>query len=124
MTKHKLGIAENCYRSLVEYSPDAILVQNDDKLSFGNPAAIKLLGAVSLHQIIGKSIYDFIEPNDAHDKDHFMDVLHALEMVKTEPMIEKLIRFDGSRIWVEIIAIPVNYDGEMVVQAIIGVRNR
>ena len=30
ITKHKLGIAENCYRTLVEYSPDAILVQNDD----------------------------------------------------------------------------------------------
>ena len=119
ITKHKLEIAENCYRTLVEYSPDAILVQNDDKLSFANPAAIKLLGAESLHQIIGKSIYDFIEPNHADDKSHFMEVFHDLEMVKTEPMIEKLVRFDGTKIWVEIIAIPVKHDGEMVIQAII-----
>lgn len=54
--KHKLGIAENCYRTLVEYFPDAILVLNDNKLSFANPAAINLLGADNVQQIIGKSI--------------------------------------------------------------------
>ncbi|MEC5423240.1 diguanylate cyclase [Virgibacillus sp. C22-A2] len=118
-TKHKLGIAESCYRTLVEYSPDAILVQNDDQLSFANPAAVKLLGAESLHQIIGKTISDFIEPNHAHDKGHFMEIFYDLEKVKTKPMIEKLVRFDGTKIWVEIIAIPVKHGGEMVIQAII-----
>ena len=48
-----------------------------------------------------------------------MDVFHNLEMVKTEPMVEKLVRFDGTKIWVEVIAIPVNYDGEMVIQVIL-----
>lgn len=119
ITKHKLGIAESCYRTLVEYSPDAILVQNDAKLSFANPAAVKLLGAESLHQIIGKSICDFIEPNHAEDKRPFVDVFHNLETVKTEPMIEKLMRFDGTKIWVEIIAIPVQHEGELVIQAIL-----
>jgi diguanylate cyclase (GGDEF)-like protein/PAS domain S-box-containing protein len=119
LTKHKLGVAENCYRTLVEYSPDAILVQNDDKLSFANPAAIILLGAQNSRQIIGKSIYDFIEPNHADGKLHFMDAFHNLGIVKTEPMIEKIVRIDGTKIWVEIIAIPVKHDGEMVIQAII-----
>ena len=117
--RHKLGIAENCYQSLVEYSPDAILVQSEDRLTFANPAAIKLLGAQSANQIIGKSLHDFIEPNHAHDKGHFMEVFQDLEMVKTDPKIEKLVRFDGSRIWVEIIAIPVRYDRELVIQAIL-----
>ena len=52
--KHRLGIAENCYRSLVDYSPDAILVHRSGKLTFANPAAVKLLGAESLEEIIGK----------------------------------------------------------------------
>ena len=72
--KHRLGVAENCYRTLVEYSPDAILVQNDGKLSFANPAAIKLLGAESLQQIIGKSIDDFIEPDIDEMKSGIMSV--------------------------------------------------
>ncbi|MCG7335640.1 sensor domain-containing diguanylate cyclase [Sporosarcina sp. ACRSM] len=116
LAKHKLGVAEFCYRALVEHSPDAILVQNEEKLSFANPAAIQLLGAESLHQVIGKSIHDFIEPDD---KRQFMEVFHDFEMVKTEPMIEQLVRFDGVKIWVEIIAIPITYDGEVVIQAII-----
>ena len=119
LTKHKLGVAENCYRSLVEYSPDAILVQNDDKLSFANPAAIQLLGAESLQQIIGRSIKDFIELDHEDDKRHFIEVFHDLEMVKTEPIIEQLMRLDGSKIWTEIIAIPVKHDGEIVIQAIL-----
>ena len=48
-----------------------------------------------------------------------MEIFHDLEIVKTEPMIERFMRFDGSKIWVEIIAIPVKHDGEMVIQAII-----
>lgn len=116
LTKHKLGVAENCYRALVEHSPDAILVQSGDMLSFVNPAAIQLLGAEGLQQVIGKSIHDFIEPGD---KRHFMEVFYDFEMVKTEPMIEQLVRFDGIKIWVEIIAIPVTHDGEVVIQAII-----
>ncbi|MCG7343814.1 diguanylate cyclase [Sporosarcina sp. ACRSL] len=113
--KHRLGIAENCYRTLVEYSPDAIVVQSDDKLSFANPAAIKLLGAESLQQIIGKSLIDFIEPKD-DDKKDVKAVFHEL---KSEPMVEKLVRFDGTTIWVEIIAIPVRHEGETVIQAIL-----
>lgn len=119
IAKHKLEIAENCYQSLVEYSPDAILVQNNDKLSFANPAAVELLGAKNAHQIIGKSIWKFIEPNDAQSKDSLIESFHNVEMTKTEPMIEKLVRFDGTKIWVEIIAIPVKHNGEMVIQAIL-----
>lgn len=117
--KHKLGIAESCYRTLVDYSPDAILVQHGDKVSFANPAAIKLLGAESLHQIIGKSIGDFIEPAQTNGKSRFSEVVRDVEMGETEPQIERLVRFDGTKIWTEITAIPVTYDGEVVIQAIL-----
>lgn len=115
--KQRLGVAENCYRTLVEYSPDAILVQNDGKLSFANPAAIKLLGAESLQQIIGKSFDDFIEP-DIDEKSGPRVLFNDLEM-KPEPLVVKLMRFTGISIWVEIIAIPVNHNGEVVIQAIL-----
>ncbi len=113
--KHKLGVAEHCYQALVEYSPDAILVHNGGKISFANPAAIKLLGAGRLQQIIGKSFDDFIELTQTSDH----RIKEDLETVKIKPLIEKLVRFDGTKIWVEIIAIPVEHDGEVVVQAIL-----
>lgn len=118
-TQHQLTVAENCYRTLVEYSPDAILVQNDDAMTFVNPEALKLLGAKNMDQLIGKAIWDFIEPTDGEDRGRVIDALKSLEAVKTEPMIEKFVRFDGSTIWVEMIAIPVEHNGERVIQAIL-----
>ena len=118
-TQHQLTVAESCYRTLVEYSPDAILVQRDDKLTFVNPEAIKLLGAKNVDQLIGKAIWDFIEPMDEEDRRRVMDALKSLEAVKTEPMIEKFVRFDGTTIWVEMIAIPVQHEGEKVIQTIL-----
>jgi len=115
--EQKLGIAESCYRALVEYSPDAILVQNGDKISFANPAAIKLLGAEGLSQIIGKSLDDFIDVDEARSR--FAYSYHDTEMTKPTPMIEKLVRVNGTTIWVEIIAIPVLHGRETVIQAIL-----
>ena len=117
IAKHRLGVAESCYQALVEFSPDAILVQNDGKLSFANPAAVKLLGAESLQQVIGKSIDEFIVLDD--EKSGVRVFTNDLEMMKPEPLIVKLKRFNGISIWVEIIAIPVNHNGEMVIQAIL-----
>ncbi|WP_203249016.1 diguanylate cyclase domain-containing protein [Sporosarcina beigongshangi] len=118
-TQHQLTVAESCYRTLVEYSPDAILVQSDDALTFVNPEAIKLLGAKNEDQLIGKAIWDFIEPKDGEDRSRVIDALKSLEAVKTDPMIEKFVRFDGTTIWVEMIAIPVQHGGERVIQAIL-----
>lgn len=117
--QRQLTVTESCYRTLVEYSPDAILVQNDDALTFVNPEAVKLLGAKNVDQLIGKAIWDFIEPTDEEDRSRVIDALKSLEAVKTEPMIEKIVRFDGTTVWVEMIAIPVQHDGERVIQAIL-----
>lgn len=118
-TQRKLGIIETCYQTLVEYSPDAIVVQSNDKLTFANPEAVKLFGAKDLNQIIGKPIWDFIESKSEDYKSDFEMKFRKFEISKNEPMIEKIIRDDGNKIWVEIIAIPVKYDGETVIQAII-----
>lgn len=115
--KHMLQIAENCYRSLVDYSPDAILVQSGGKISFANPTAIKMIGAQNGHQIIGKPILNYIQLEDA-DSD-LTRVFRQEEMIKTDPTIEQMRRLDGTKIWVEIIAIPVQYEGGMVIQAIL-----
>lgn len=115
--KHMLQIAENCYRSLVDYSPDAILVQSSGKISFANPTAIKMVGAQNGHQIIGNPILNYIQLEDANSD--LTRVLRQEEMIKTEPTIEQLRRVDGTKIWVEIIAIPVQYEGGMVIQAIL-----
>lgn len=57
--------------------------------------------------------------DNSDGESRFNDVFHNMESMKPEPVIEKLVRFNGTTIWVEIIAIPVSHDGEAVIQVIL-----
>ncbi|WP_313894243.1 sensor domain-containing diguanylate cyclase [Psychrobacillus sp.] len=118
-TKQMLEITENCYRVLVEHSPDAILVQNNGMMTFANIEAVKMIGAQSIDQIIGKSILDYIEITNPDNQNDLNRIFEQAEMVKMAPIVERLVRLDGTKIWVEIIALPVQFEGEVVIQAIL-----
>ena len=57
--------SEESYRSLVELSPDAIVVHREGKFVYVNPAAVKLWGAQA-QDLIDKSLLDVVHP-DYHD---------------------------------------------------------
>lgn len=116
-TQRMLRLAENCYRTLVEYSPDAIIVQSRSKITFVNPEALHIIGAKKDMDIIGTSLLDYIDIEDSESE--LIRLFRQEEMVKIEPTIQRLNRMDGTNIWVEIIAIPVKFEEEMVIQAII-----
>src|SRR5215217_3571615 len=69
--RHRIGRAlmesEDRYRSLVERSPDAIVVHRHGKFVYVNPAAVQLWGATTAEDLIGKSILDVVHP-DYHDQ--------------------------------------------------------
>jgi PAS domain S-box-containing protein len=52
------------YRSLVELSPDAVLILEDDRISYCNPAGLTLFGAPSLEAMLGKPVGAFLQPDD------------------------------------------------------------
>jgi len=54
--------SEDRYRSLVELSPDAILIHQDNRFVYVNPAGARLLGASDAQQIIGQRVMDIISP--------------------------------------------------------------
>lgn len=118
-TQQQLQLAESCYRTLVEYSPDAIIVQSGGKISFVNPEAVKMMGAREAADIIGISLLDFIDLAGTQSQNDLVRLFRDEEMLKMEPTIEQFTRLDGMKIWVEIIAIPVQFEGEMVIQAIL-----
>ncbi len=55
--------SEERYRMLVDSSPDAVIIYTDDKLTFVNPAAVKLFGAASAEQLIGMTVQQLIHPS-------------------------------------------------------------
>jgi len=91
--------SEDRYRTLVEISPDAVIIHRDGKIIFMNPAAIRLLGALHPDELTGKDLLDFILPD-------FRDALRTtiekdLGGHITPPMALAMVRIDGTTVMVE-----------------------
>ncbi|MFO0923600.1 MAG: PAS domain S-box protein [Pirellulales bacterium] len=58
-----LQTSETRYRQLVDMLPTGILVHSDNEILYGNPALLKLVGAIDSLQILHRSPYDFFHPS-------------------------------------------------------------
>jgi len=106
--------SEERYRQLVNISPDAVLIHQNGKINFLNPAALNLFGASHSDEITGKNILDFIHP-DFHEvirknieKDLMGNVTPPLEVI--------MLRLDGIPIIVEGRGVKTNIDGKPAIQ--------
>ena len=116
--EEELRNSEERYRQLVEISPAGIVVHYEGKIIFVNPAGLKLIGASSHDEIIGKPVIDFAHP-DYRDviKKRMEDAMS--EKGKIPLLEEKFIKFDGTVIDVEVVGTPFFYKGKQAIQLII-----
>jgi len=110
--------SEDRYRTLVEWSPHTVIVHRDGIILYANPAALKMFGATSRTDLIGKPILDRIHP-DCHET-----VMARVQQINSEgvsvPMIElKYRKLDGTVIIGEAQATRILYDGAPAVHAAI-----
>ena len=111
-TIHRLQESEERYRKLVELSPNAIFVQTEGNFSFINPAGLRLLGAKVYSEILGKPIMDRVHPDYRRSVQTWMEQLNPEK--KEDPRLEGvLLRLDGSPLEVDVMATPLNYQGQM-----------
>jgi PAS domain S-box-containing protein len=95
----ELRESEDRYRTLVEISPDAVIVHQEGKITYLNPAALKLLGASQPDEILGKNILDFIQPEF---RDKVRDnISKDLGGDTTPPMELHMSRINGTPVIVE-----------------------
>jgi PAS domain S-box-containing protein len=81
------------YRRVVELSPDGIFITRDSRIVFVNPAAVRMFGATSARQVLGRSPYDFFHI-DQHT--HLRDRISQLLAGGTVPVNEeRAIGLDG-----------------------------
>jgi len=108
--------SEERYRSLVELSPDAIMLHADRRFIFLNNAAVELLGAESADDLIGTPIIDRVHPDS---RANVAARLRTLDEGRDVPMIEeKFVRLDGSVVEVEVAAIAFVFNGKPAVQVV------
>jgi PAS domain S-box-containing protein len=81
------------YRRLVEFSPDGIFISRDTRIVFLNPAAVRLFGASTPQQVLGKSPFDVFHPESHALIRERIGQLLAGQTVP--PAEEKILRLDG-----------------------------
>jgi len=111
----ELKKSEQQFRQLVDASPEAIAVHAKGILLYVNKAALRLMGARSRSQLIGKSMMQFVHP-DFHEIVKKRVVYLYQNRRSTSPMEEKFIRLDGTTVDVEVISMPIIYQGKEAVQ--------
>ncbi len=104
------SLGDEFYRTLIDASPLSILVAQDRRYLYANPAAVCLLGFSSSDDLRGVRTADLIAPED-HDlaRERLKNILAG----RSNPSVDMtLIRADGSRQKVESIAVPITLDGQ------------
>ena len=102
--------AEELYRLVVELSPVPIHINCDDTVVFANPSAVTAMQATSQDELIGKCLFDFLDPS-----------LHELAKQRTQwmldewkpapPVVMRGHKLDGTEGWVDIRSVPIMYEG-------------
>jgi PAS domain S-box-containing protein len=105
------------YERLVELSPDGILIHDGERIVMANAAVARLAGASDRSQLIGRPITAFFNPP------HLKDVENRL--VADDPnggsrvVRDTFHRLDGSRVEVEVAAIPFVDKGRLAAHLVI-----
>ena len=104
------GTGEQPYRNLVELNPDITVINCDGKIAFINHAGAQALGAENPDELIGRSVLDFIHPDNQYVvRQRVPDPQNKGQTIPQAE--EKLVRLDGSVISVETTAMPITYHG-------------
>jgi diguanylate cyclase (GGDEF)-like protein/PAS domain S-box-containing protein len=108
--EQELRQSEERYRQLVESSADAIVVHRSGFIVYANPAALRLLGARDVHELIGRNVLEFVVPEEREI------VIERMKLVNKPggyaPLIEeKFLRLDGTTVDVEVYGTATIYNG-------------
>jgi PAS domain S-box-containing protein len=102
--------AEERYRRLIELLPDTIYFHQDGRICYINPAGARLLGAQTTDELIGQPFIDRVHP-----KDREVVQARARQVIEgrttVPPLVEKLLRLDGSTVDAEVTATHFIHEG-------------
>ncbi len=111
-SEEALQRSEERYRAVVEWTPEAIVIHRDGKIIYVNPAAIKIFGAKTERELVGKPILDRV-----HSAFHQIALTRAKDIIEqgtSVPVVEqRLLKLDGTIIDAEVQSTSILYDGEL-----------
>jgi len=116
-SEEALRESEERYRQLVEISPDAVIIHQEGKITYLNPAALAMLGVMDSNEILGKNVLEIIHPDyrEAVRK----NIKNDLDGTTTPPIELQLLRVDGSSVIVEGRGVKTTIKGKPAIQVAI-----
>jgi PAS domain S-box-containing protein len=107
-----LKASEESYQVLVEGSPDAVVLHQNGKILYVNPAFVKFAGDRSARDWIDKSVLDSIDPAFHATVLERMALLAGTAANATSPILQiTCVKRDGKPFQAEIQNVQVNYQG-------------
>jgi PAS domain S-box-containing protein len=103
--------SEERLRHIIEGAPDAIIVHRDGRFLYGNPAALALAGCQRAEELLGAPALEVIHPDDRMRVAERL-VRQAQTGEPMPPLLERILRRDGSVVLAEVAAIRIDYDGQ------------
>ncbi|NCC76917.1 MAG: PAS domain S-box protein, partial [Clostridia bacterium] len=100
--------SEERFRLLVETAPDAIFLVSGRTVAYANQAAVQLLKAESVNQLIGHPVMTWLHPSFKEAVEKRYQILLAGRQ-RVPPMEQIYVCLDGSELPVEVTAAPIQY---------------
>jgi len=117
-TQESLRESEQRYRSLVDHSPEAVIVYAEHRIVYANAAAATLFAAPSAGDLLGRLIFDLVHP-DYHALTRER-ARRSQEEGQPSPLTHhKYLRLDGQAIDVEAVSTGITYRGRRAGQVLI-----
>ena len=109
-TQHALQESEERYRTMIEWSPDPVLVHRQELVLYVNAAAVRMFGARQAQDLVGQWTHALIHPDCLEVQRARMHSISQHQPVA--PVVEsRFLRLDGSTIDVEVQGTAIVYDG-------------
>ena len=102
---------ERKFRTVVESAPVGLYIQADGCYAYLNPAALAMYGASDAHEMLGRPILERIHPDFRAQVAERTSILNDLQQ-PVDAMEYVHLRCDGTPFDVEVMAVPLLYEGQ------------
>lgn len=102
---------------LLDALPDGVVIHSEGRVAYVNQAAMRILGYETVESLVGVPVVELAHPTD---RSRVMARVQAMSAgtPAVPPMLERLIRRDGSSVTLEVSAVRSVYQGKPAVVAV------
>lgn len=108
------------YRSLVEHSPNGACVHEHGTVVYVNPAAVRMLGAESADELLGREVARFVHPDSLPGMNRRIAELSVAEAgTASAPTEMTLVGVDGREVPVETVSVVIPWHDRLAYQVVV-----